>query len=81
MKLGSSVASEYVCQLPCERKIRKLALQREVWRVVGPSSGSIDIAGSVTQLFIYAWDHYYTVNAVSSSGTVVVTCTLEKILR
>ena len=49
--------------------------------MVGPSSGSIDIAGSVTQLFIYAWDHYYTVNAVSSSGTVVVTCTLEKILR
>ena len=30
-------------------------------------------------LFIHAWNHYYTINAVSSSG-VVVTCTLERIL-
>ena len=37
------------------------------------------LAGSVTQLFIHAWDHCYTVKAVSSSG-VVVTYTLERIL-
>jgi len=29
-------------------------------------------------LFIHAWNHLYTINAVSSS--VVVTCTLERIL-
>ena len=38
-----------------------------------------DLAGScILQLFIHAWNHYYTINAVSSSE-VVVTCTLERI--
>ena len=37
------------------------------------------LAGScMLQLFLHAWNLYYTINAVSSSG-VVVTCTLEKI--
>ena len=31
------------------------------------------------QLFIHAWNLYYTINTVSSSG-VVFTCTLERIL-
>ena len=76
MKLGSSFASEYVCQLTCERKpgnwLHK-GRYRE-WLALHQV-----LAGSVTQLFIHAWDHYYTVNAVSSSG-VVVTYTLERIL-
>ena len=31
------------------------------------------------QLSVHAWNHYYTINTVSSSG-VVVTCTFERIV-
>ena len=61
--------SEYGCKFLWERKP---AAQREVERVVGPSS----VANYVTHLFIYILG---TTNAVSSSG-VVVTRTLERIL-
>ena len=48
--------------------------------MVGPSSGSSCMAVvCYNYLFIHAWNLYYTINAVSSSG-VVVTCTLERIL-
>ena len=46
--------------------------------MVDPSSGS-SWQLYVTTIFIHAWNLYYTINAVSSSG-VVVTCTLERIL-
>ena len=53
---------EYSCQF------RKSAAQREVQRVVGPSSGS-SWQIVFTYLFTHAWNHHYkTVNAVSSSG-------------
>ena len=50
-------------------------------RVAGPSSGSSWqlYVTCYNYLFIHAWNHYYTVIAVSSSG-VVVTCTPERIL-
>ena len=44
--------------------------------MVGPSSGSSWQLYVTTS--IHAWNLYYTINAVSSSG-VVVTCTLERI--
>ena len=45
------------------------ASRREVWRVVGPSSGSSwHAVVCYDYLFILACNHYYTINAVSSSG-------------
>ena len=55
-------------------EIRKSASRYREWLALHQA-----LAGSYNYLFIHAWNLYYTINAVSSSG-VVVTCTLERIL-
>ena len=59
---------------------REIALSvREVQRVAGSSSSS-SWQLSVTTIYLYMlWNHYYTINAVSSPGG-VVTCTLQRII-
>ena len=49
--------------------------------MVGPSSGSSwQLYVTTIYLFIHAWNHYYTINAVSSSEVVLLVHLKERIL-